>query len=112
MEQYSSDRIAAEVLKRHVLCEEAAACLDRVAQGMFFFSHILANINVSHPICSDFSTAVSRKYYDYVEHNYIGETGEPRIKAFSQNIVSAPIEMIMLKVRPSFDKCIEEEKNI
>lgn len=33
MEQYSSDRIAAEILERYVLCEEATACLNRVAQS-------------------------------------------------------------------------------
>lgn len=42
--------------------------------------------------------AVSRKYYEYVKADYLDQNGEPILRALEQNIVSSPVEMIMLKV--------------
>jgi hypothetical protein len=42
--------------------------------------------------------AISRLYFDHIEIQYRDETGKPTLRALDQNVVSIPIEMLLVKV--------------
>lgn len=48
--------------------------------------------------CRDFAMAVSRLYFNNRERLYRSDTGEKLLRALPLNIVSPPIEMLLIKV--------------
>jgi hypothetical protein len=44
--------------------------------------------------------AISRQYFNYIENKHHDENGQPKLRALDQNVVSIPIEMLLIKVSP------------